>query len=238
MKLVIITFLIIVSTASYADKNTHGSTLSAWVFNIYNSPITRNKFSSLFDFSDNSIYKIIKVVSSTDAGELYKECLETRYDIIVVPDNIARVVQKKCKYISLLYSVKQPAIYVLKGSENRIINNIKTIGVIVNSPASEFLRTENPEYDMKWEVKYFNNGANLIYSLLDGNVDGIVTIKSQIKSVSSVLFNKVQSVYELKNKRKLHALIPVDLDKGKQSFIIENLIRPSSSNLFGDFKRN
>ena len=47
----------------------------------------------------------------------------------------------------------------------RTINNLKTVGIVENSPESLFIDEEMSKLHVNWDVKTYSSGAGLLFSL-------------------------------------------------------------------------
>ena len=232
-----IIILLLTSFPSFAEKDKQQNILKAWVYNIYNSNITKNKFSSFFEFSSTNLYSEIIISSSTNVDALYKDCLSNKYDLIFAPENIAKRVKKKCAYETALYSVEQPILYAKKNSPKLTIHDLKTIGILVNSPGSQFIFEKTSDLQVNWKAKEFDDGVELIFSLLRDDVDGIVTIESHMFAIVLASMLNIEQVHSFNFTKKSHILMPKSLNNKKRDFIVNSILENPSEFLIRQFKK-
>lgn len=237
MKYLGIIILLLTPLASFAEIDKQQNILKAWVYNIYNSSITRNKFSSFFEFNNTNLYSEIIITPSTNVDALYKDCLSNKFDLIFAPENIAKRVKEKCAYETALYSIEQPIIYAKKKHPKLTLHDFKTIGVLLNSPASQFIFEKTPDLQVNWKVKEFDDGAELIFALFRDEVDGIVTIESHMLAVILASMMNIEQVHSFNFSKESHILMPKNLNNKKRDFIVNSILENPTEFLIRQFKK-
>ena len=237
LKILIIPILLLSSSVFSAEEENQHKLLNAWVYRVYTSDITRNKFSSVFDLNKTGLYSEIKITPSTNVDTLLKDCSTEKYDIVIAPENIAKLLKDNCDYETTLFSIENLKIYVKKRLPRQTVNELKTIGIVENSPESLFIYEEMSKLNANWDVKEYSSGGEIFFSLLRDEIDGIVIVESFMNSTDPFIVEKIEEIYSLGTK-ELHALVPNKLMKEKRDFIEDSIMSNSNKFLSSRFKKH
>jgi len=114
---------------------------------------------------------------------------------------------------------------------------LKTIGILVNSPGSQFIFEKTSDLQVNWKAKEFDDGVELIFSLLRDDVDGIVTIESHMFAIVLASMLNIEQVHSFNFTKKSHILMPKSLNNKKRDFIVNSILENPSEFLIRQFKK-
>ncbi|ARN72876.1 hypothetical protein BST96_01400 [Oceanicoccus sagamiensis] len=212
-----------------------GLSLKGWAYDFYNPQITQNKYRSLFKLDQNSPYQNIRITATYNTDMLFERCDKEPFDFIHIPENTGFELIARCHYRAVLQSIEKPTIYTLNDLGTAPLEKIKTIGVVKNSPASQFIATEMGKLDKQWQVIEFDNGGSLISALFNQKIDALVGIPGFIDSIDQKFSNKVTTAYSFNMTKRTLILIPERLSSEKSQFIIRSIIKNQNTIYINQF---
>ncbi len=209
---------ILVSQLAYSSD----STLTGLAYDFYSTQITRNKYNQLFTFTDQTPYRQSKITATANTDNLFKNCEDNPFDFVHTIGKIGLELIQHCPYRAVLQSVEYPGIYTLTDLSDKPMDNIQTIGVAKNSPASQFITPQMTQLGEQWQVVEFDSGASMVSALLSKKIDALVGINGFIASVNPKFSDKIAMVYSFNIETTTLVLIPVNLNQEKSHFIIKS----------------
>lgn len=208
--------------------------LRAWVYNIYNSTTTVNKFKTLFQLDHTTPYRSVDITPSIDIPLLYRSCSKHKFELLFVPGNVVSELEKRCQYRSIFSEMFTPRLFVNVNEQKPSMKQIRRIGVLSNSPVIKLVKRHLKKFHRNAEIIPFSSGQALLFALIGNKVDGIVSTDPLLDELNSQLRSGIEGIYNFKSTVSGHVLVSPEVTEKRKTYILSQLSKVPREFLSGN----
>lgn len=224
-KVILVTVFILtlnVSISYSSESMSDNSEFDVWILAPYTSRASRHRVDPFFNELSKLINKNIRIRTSINPEELYQDCLEKSFDMVLISYFEEETLLNKCNYNLIAQSFQKVILY---STHYREIARLQKVGLIKNIKASLIAKSELPLLIPGVELVEYKDVFDLLLALTDDQVDGFVFNPGAVKTVP--LLRKYLPLHEFDEEGVANFLISTKIDD-KTEMIIQNFLLKNS----------